>query len=464
MKNSIITLLFSTFFTFLNAQTLDVDTILFNGRTDNRINLVILSDGYQQAELGKFITDAMTITSALFQTSPYAEYKNYFNVFAIKVPSQESGASHPGNADDENQAHPSNTVKTVNNYFGSTFDFAGIHRLLVPTENSKINSVLSTNFPSYDQVFILVNTDFYGGSGGIFATSSVEANSNEIAIHELGHSFANLADEYYAGDGFAAELANMTQVTDPAKVKWKNWGSDNGIGIYPHSGTAMAPSWNKPHQTCKMNILDNPFCSVCIEATTKTILALINQIDTKTPDVGSIFTSTFPMNFSVIPILPIPNTLKVKWLLQEQEIDSINYNISIESSDLEKGGNFLQVFVEDTTTLMRLNPGHTVRNISTRSWSIENYPVSVAFIDENQYSIQLFPNPATDFLAIEYIARKDQNLNAVLVDINGREVSKHNFQNSSSIQLNIQGLAKGTYLVNFYDGDIEIAQEKFIKQ
>ena len=104
------------------AQTFEVQSIYNSGPDDKRINLVILSDGYQASELGAFITDANSFTNALFAESPYLEYKNYFNVYAIKVPSNQSGASHPGTATDVTE--PVIPVAVVDNYFGSTFDYA----------------------------------------------------------------------------------------------------------------------------------------------------------------------------------------------------------------------------------------------------------------------------------------------------------------------------------------------------
>src|SRR5258708_7869266 len=82
-------------------------------------------------------------------------------------------------------------------YFGSTFNYAGIDRLLVPVNSSHIYSVLANNFPQYDQVFVVVNSTKYGGSGGFAATASINSSSAEIAIHEMGHSFAALRDEYW---------------------------------------------------------------------------------------------------------------------------------------------------------------------------------------------------------------------------------------------------------------------------
>ena len=82
------------------AQQFDVDTLAFNGNSDKHINLVILSDGYRQSELTKFITDATNFTNGFFNEVPFSNYKKYFNVFIIKVPSNQSGASHPGTATD----------------------------------------------------------------------------------------------------------------------------------------------------------------------------------------------------------------------------------------------------------------------------------------------------------------------------------------------------------------------------
>jgi len=83
------------------AQTFPTQAIFNNGDDSKRINLVILPDGYQSSELNDFVTDATAFTNAMFSQSPFLEYKNYFNVYVILVPSQESGADHPATANDE---------------------------------------------------------------------------------------------------------------------------------------------------------------------------------------------------------------------------------------------------------------------------------------------------------------------------------------------------------------------------
>ncbi|PVY42351.1 M64 family metallopeptidase [Pontibacter virosus] len=260
------------------AQKFEVDTILYNGPSDKYINFVFLADGYQANELGKYMEDVKGTVDGIFSKPPFRENKGFFNVFAIKVPSKQSGASHPGTANDEgNSNHP---VAKVDNYFGSTFDYGGIHRLLVPTNNMAISAVLANNFPEYDQVFVLVNSTYYGGSGGTYATSSTNVQSKEIAIHEIGHSFANLADEYWAGSQYARERPNMTQTSSSETVKWKQWLNNTGVGIYPYE---ESPTWYRPHQRCNMRYLSTiheviHFCMVCNDAITKRIASLMDQV------------------------------------------------------------------------------------------------------------------------------------------------------------------------------------------
>src|SRR5690606_23432303 len=108
------------------------------------------------------------------------------------------------------------------NYFGSSYDNFGSHRLLYSSNYALISTVLANNFPEYDQALILVNAPYYGGSGGTFPFTSTDASSIEIAIHELGHSFSNLKDEYYPGDVLEAKAINMTHNNNVPNNKWWN--------------------------------------------------------------------------------------------------------------------------------------------------------------------------------------------------------------------------------------------------
>ena len=181
-----------------------VEPMLVNGPTDKRLNIVFLSEGYIASELDKFGTDATSALNHLLDTQPFKEYGSYFNAYRINVISNESGSDHPGTASDEFTC-PGCPVFFADTYFNSTYDSFAIHRLLTIPPNDidpnsangadKVNSLLQNLFPEYDIVFIVVNHDLYGGSGGTFSIFSTNFNAAEIAVHELGHSFAGLGDE-----------------------------------------------------------------------------------------------------------------------------------------------------------------------------------------------------------------------------------------------------------------------------
>lgn len=462
MKNLLLTFSVIVQTLLVNAQVFDVETLLTSGATEKRINLVILSDGYQENELDKFITDANSFTTAFFKETPYKEYKNYFNVFAIKVPSNESGADHPGTATDvtEPGSHP---VIDVDNYFGSTFDYYKIHRLLVPTNTTALTNVLATNFPEYDQVVVLVNSSFYGGSGGTYATTSTEASSNDVAIHEIGHSFANLADEYYAGDSYAAEKANMTQTTDSTQVKWKNWiGGSNGVGIYQHCCTEIAKTWYRPHQSCMMRNLSYDFCPVCIEGTIEKIHTLVSPIDSYSPQNEQPIKMANTTNFSVTLVYPNPNTLNVKWLFNNTTINTTDNEVAIATSNLIAGENKLQVIVEDKTQFLRVDNHETI-HAYTVTWNITPESLSINNVTEKQFSISLYPNPANNYLNVKLNSVKE-SYTVKIYTLSGQQlISKTVGKNVESAKINTEALKKGTYIAEFIFNDGVVISRKIIK-
>ncbi|HMV91726.1 MAG TPA: M64 family metallopeptidase, partial [Cyclobacteriaceae bacterium] len=339
------------------AQTFDVDTVLKNGPVSERINLVFLGDGYTAGEQTKFITDVNKILTALFAQSPFKEYKSYFNAYAIKVISQESGANHPQNSTDGDGACPAQAVKSVDNYFGSTFDYLGIHRLLYPNDLGKVATVLAANFPLYDQAFIAINTPYYGGAGGSFATCSDHSAGREVAIHEIGHSFAGLADEYWAGAQYAAEKPNMTKQTSPSLVKWKNWMGVSGVGIYAHSGDA---SWKKPHTNCKMGVLNSPLCKVCTETFVERFHLFVTPLREFLPhdtrfNIDPDLEQTIDFSLSVNP--PEPNTLKITWEVDDVLKSKNTETLAVSSNEL-LATSTIRATVQDTTALTR-SENHT---------------------------------------------------------------------------------------------------------
>jgi hypothetical protein len=203
------------------------------------------------------------------------------------------------------------------NRFNGTFDAGNIHRLLVAGNSSAINSVIFQNFPLYDQVLILINTPHYGGSGGSRAVSSLHTSAPEIMLHEMGHSFGGLADEYYAGDQYANERPNMTQETNPVQVKWKNWMDDQGIGIYQHCCGGNSAEWYRPHEGCKMRALGTnyPFCAVCKETMIERIHFLFGSpVVSRVPAQNSVSMCGAPIGFTLNTAKPNPNTISTTWI------------------------------------------------------------------------------------------------------------------------------------------------------
>jgi hypothetical protein len=381
------------------SQTYKVESIIYNGPTTKCINLVFLSEGFNDTELATYFKKVEISADNILNASPFRQYRNYFNVFAIPVPSKESGADHPRTAPDcpPESEHPKLTADT---YFNSTFDSNNIHRLLVSNNYTAINNVILNNFPLFDQKIMLVNTPYYGGSGGSTATASLHSAVNEVVLHEFGHSFAGLGDEYWAGDGYAAEKINMTKESNPELVKWKNWLGTNGTGIFQYGTTGLQALWYRPHQGCKMRSLGNEFCPVCKEAIVLKILQKFGSpIKYFSPEQQNLTATSKPVPFLINLYKPDPNTLRTKWFLNGKRIALNKDSISVDPGLMADGMNTLSVEVLDTTTLIR-SESHAGTNTYIKSWNISK---TFSGMDKNIEStaFEVFPNPFANELFIE---------------------------------------------------------------
>ena len=330
-----------------------VSDIMVNGANDSRVNIVFLGDGYKQNQMEDYISDVEDVVDGLFNTIPYANYMNYFNVYAVEVPSNDSGTDHPGTAPDCGGYN--DDVFYADTYFDSSFDLYNIHRLLYIQNSSAAFDVLTDNLPQWDIIFVMVNTTMYGGAGGTFAVFSRHQSSTEIAIHEIGHSFAGLSDEYWAGFNYAGENSNMTEDNNPETIIWNPWLYDNEIGIYPYE--YPGDQWFRPHQNCKMQFLGPPFCSVCAEQTVRAVYGVLDPIDTYYP--YELELDIFPsdvISFSIVPILPSPSNLDINWFIDNQLIEQDIINIEIEASNYSLGQHEVKVVLNDLTDLVRNDP------------------------------------------------------------------------------------------------------------
>jgi hypothetical protein len=204
-----------------------------HGPPSEKVDLLILGDGYTATERGKFEKDARRLTEILFATSPFKERRNDFNVWGLCPPAAESGISRPSTG-----IHRRSPV-------GASYDTFGSERYVLTFENRAMRDVAA--FAPYEFVEILTNSRTYGGSGifGLYSTVAADSLwSPYLFIHEFGHHFAGLADEYYTSD-VAYEPAtekvepwepNVTALADPARLKWKEL-------VAP--GTPIPTPWQK---------------------------------------------------------------------------------------------------------------------------------------------------------------------------------------------------------------------------
>jgi hypothetical protein len=195
-----------------------------SGEPQNKVDFLILGDGYTAAEAKKFEADARRLTEVLFATSPFKENRRNFNVWALCPPAAESGISRPS------------TGIYRDSPIGATYDAFGSERYVLTFDNRALRR--AAQFAPYEFIEVLVNGRTYGG-GGIFNLYSTVASDNAFAnyvfVHEFGHHFAGLADEYYTSPVEVTTPANrvepwepnVTALLDASTVKWRQLASPN---------------------------------------------------------------------------------------------------------------------------------------------------------------------------------------------------------------------------------------------
>ncbi len=205
-----------------------------NGPPREKVDLLLIGDGYIAAECASaFPGHAQRMVDALFAAEPFASRRQDFNVWGLCPPAQASGVSRPSRGV---QAHTP---------AGSTYDVFGSERYLLSVDNQALRSVAA--WAPYEFIVVLANGPTYGG-GGLFgrhaAVSMASAFSEYVFVHELGHHFAGLADEYYTSPVAYQPPAqvtepwepNVTALLDPGTLKW---------GSLIDAGVAVPTLWPK---------------------------------------------------------------------------------------------------------------------------------------------------------------------------------------------------------------------------
>jgi hypothetical protein len=256
----------------LHFETVDLE---INGRTEDKVDLLFLAEGYTKREMKKYIQDVRRSAEYIFSEEPFKSNRKSFNIRAVKSVSKDSGTDIPG------QGIWKNTVMNSNFY---TF---GIERYMTTLDYRSVCDVAS-NAP-YDQIYILVNTPKYGG-GGMYNMYAISAADNEesraVVVHEFGHAFAGLGDEYYNSkvaynDFFNLKVEpwnpNLTTLVE-FDSKWGDLIPEgtpiptppegqymDQVGVF-EGGGYVSKGVFRPMVDCMMHSNEASFCPVCQRA------------------------------------------------------------------------------------------------------------------------------------------------------------------------------------------------------
>ncbi|HEX9007230.1 MAG TPA: M64 family metallopeptidase, partial [Bacteroidota bacterium] len=217
----------------------EIINVLVNGDPHTHVDLAIVGDGYTTAERGKFEADLHWYADILFSVEPYKSQKDRFNIRGIFVASPESGVDEP------RQGRYRHTA------LNATFNSLDSDRYLLTEEMRTLRDI--TGQVPCDAVLVMVNSKRYGG-GGIYNTFTLYTSdgtwNDYVFLHEFGHAFAGLADEYYTSDvaydqfyqpGVEPLEPNVTALLDPSHLKWGKF-VDPGLPIPTEWGQARYDS------------------------------------------------------------------------------------------------------------------------------------------------------------------------------------------------------------------------------
>ena len=396
-------------------EGLKISTQTENGPASNRADVLLMGDGFTQAQENSFRTLATQLETGLYQISPLDAYANYFNTIHLFTPSQESGADHPTYnpscsgvdnpsccRDPQMQNDPLNG-QFVNTAYDARYCAYHMHRALV-VNNQKVLAGAAA-YPDWDTIIVIVNDTTYGGTGGQISVVTASPTAMIPASqHEFGHTFGKLADEYstpYPGFPTCSDMggtpceANVTDVTNRNNIKWRHWidastplptppqsqGPDF-VGLF-QGARYFSTGMYRPGRQCMMQSLAFPFCKVPVEALIVRFyeggwgepVAGISQIEpgSALPEEHEI-TLTHPatQTFSVDVLQPVggPES-QIQWYDGLMPIPGATSAIlTYETREDQAGSHNIRVVVSDKTDLV--HPAAAGNYLtSSHSWSVE---------------------------------------------------------------------------------------------
>ncbi len=357
---------------------MSLTTLIDTGSSDNRVDIVFMGDGYTANEIettyrghvGGFV-EHMFSDDPL--TSPFYQYRNFFNVHAIDVVSNESGVDDPGNDITRDTA------------LGASYRWDGVTDRLLYVDPTQAFFTLRDGLEGAgfeaEMRFITTNSEKYGGGGGTYA---VYAGGNsfayDIALHEIGHSFAGLADEYsYGGPETHSgnEPYQPNSTTDPTGAKWEHWiGYDDPVtgvvGVYEGSSYSRFGAY-RPSENSKMRALNQAFDPIAKEAFVLGFYEYVDPLDDWTERGGSMLVfDNDPLQVTVIDTAVID----VAWFIDGVEVETdagiteVGDVITFDYAELDLAGGSYDIvaLAYDATGLVRRDIEQTQQRVT---WSVD---------------------------------------------------------------------------------------------
>jgi len=345
---------------------MSIYTLKSNGDPSNRVDIVFMGDGYTASELSTtYINHVNNFISYMFSTNiltdPFSRYEKYFNIHVIDVISAESGVNDPINGLVKNTA------------LDGSYNFGGGTDRLLYINPAKGLSVLNEElagtgiFP--EMPIVTANSTKHGGGGGYFAVfAGGNSSSGEVGLHEIGHSFAKLADEYSTGGpkihiGKEPSSANVS--IDPTGSKWSQW-----LGFAdPNLGTVGAfegadYSVNNIYRStnnAKMKSVNQAFSPIAKEQFILNFYKYVDPLDDFSNDAGSL-TLTDP---SVLTVTPIDtDVIDVEWSIDGKVFGGDQTSVNIKSLGLTPGTYAINARAFDNTDLVRINRSELEQNVT----------------------------------------------------------------------------------------------------
>lgn len=259
----------------VDASAIPVRQFVNSGNAASCLDIAVVAEGYTLNEMSQFESHAEYLIGYLFSERALMPMRDKVNIYFVMPPSKQSGTDVPGED------------IWLNTALNSRFYTFGSDRYLTTASYHRLRDAVST-VPT-DQIIVLVNSEKYGG-GGIYnfysISSSKNIHSGKVLIHEFGHAFAALGDEYYTSetsynDFYSLEhepyQPNLTTLVD-FESKWKDMVHDSvpiptpetagylkTVGVFEGAGYVEKGIY-RSRQHCRMKELNSPFCEVCARA------------------------------------------------------------------------------------------------------------------------------------------------------------------------------------------------------